>query len=64
MQISDTEGQGHRQTKRKKKKKTSAKDERVRGHKYIQVYIVYKVPKATAAPMQQDRVWAFLFGSL
>ena len=33
------------------------------GHKYIQVYIVYKVPKATAAPMQQDTVWAFLFPS-
>lgn len=51
MQISDTEGWGHRENRRRQVQE----EECVRGHKYIQVYIVYKVPKATAAPMQQDK---------
>lgn len=59
MQILDTEGRGHREDR----KRQVQEKECVRGHEYIQVYIVYKVPKATAAPMQQDRVWALLFCS-
>lgn len=61
MQISDREGQGQRQTERTEKRQV-LEEECVRGGtNNIQVYIVYKVPKATAAPMQQDKVWAFLF---